>query len=70
MRADGALAGVLPSLNAEIRNYMALIQACGRERDLMKALEVFEKLKASNCALDIAAYNCVLDVCAVVGEGT
>merc|ERR1719161_1460557 len=56
--------------SAEIQNYMAMIQACGREKNLKKALEVFEQLKATKTpqGLDIAAYNCVLDVCVTVGD--
>merc|ERR550514_2384888 len=53
---------------AEIQNYMSLIRAAGRQKDVGRAFAILEDLKASNITLDIAAYNCVLDVCVICGE--
>lgn len=55
-----------PSL--DIQNYMSLIRAAGRDRDMDRAFAVLEKLRQSGVRLDIAAYNCVLDVCVSMGE--
>lgn len=55
-----------PSL--DIQNYMSLIRAAGRDRDVDQAFAVLEKLKASGASVDIAAYNCVLDACVSAGE--
>jgi len=56
-----ALSEKMPSL--DIQNYMALIQAAGRDNDVDRAFQVFSKLQGSGMLVDIAAYNCVLDVC-------
>merc|ERR1719230_2003971 len=48
-----------PSL--DIHNYMSLIRAAGRDRDINRAFAVLEKLRSSGVCVDIAAYNCVLD---------
>merc|ERR1719359_5124 len=55
-----------PSL--DIQNYMSLIRAAGRDKDVDKAFSVLEKLKSSGVSVDIAAYNCVLDACVSAGE--
>merc|ERR1719323_851352 len=55
-----------PSL--DIQNYMSLIRAAGRDRDVDRAFAVLARLRASGMALDIAAYNCVLDVCVCAGD--
>jgi len=55
-----------PSL--DIQNYMSLIRAAGREKDVKKAFAVLEKLKASGLGVDRTAYNCLLDVCASAGD--
>lgn len=52
----------------EIHNYMSLIRAAGKDRDVNKAFSVLDRLKTSGVSLDVAAYNCVLDVCVSVGE--
>lgn len=52
----------------DIQNYMSLIRAAGRDKDVDRAFAVLEKLKASGVRADIAAYNCVLDVCVSVGD--
>lgn len=57
-----------PSL--DIQNYMSLIRAAGRDRDVERAFTVLEKLRDSGVSLDIAAYNCVLDVCVSAGDMT
>merc|ERR550537_537444 len=54
--------------HAEIQNYMSLIRAAGRQKDVDRAFEILEELKASNITIDIAAYNCVLDVCVICGN--
>lgn len=50
----------------DIQNYMSLIRAAGRDKDLARAFAVLHRLKDSGVALDVAAYNCVLDVCVSV----
>jgi len=52
----------------DIQNYMALIRAAGRDRDVDNAFAVLERLRVSGVPLDIAAYNCVLDVCVSAGD--
>lgn len=47
----------------DIQNYMSMIRAASRDRDVDKAFAVLEKLKASGAVVDNAAYNCVLDAC-------
>ena len=55
-----------PSL--DIKNYMSLIRAAGRDGDVKQAFAVLKRLKASGLRLDVGAYNCVLDVCASTGD--
>jgi pentatricopeptide repeat protein len=55
-----------PSL--DIQNYMSLIRAASKDRDVNRAFAVLAKLKASGVSVDIAAYNCVLDACASCGD--
>jgi len=57
----------LESGNPDLLNYMSLIRAAGRERDVPKALELLGELERSPLPVDITAYNCVLEVCAVCG---
>jgi len=57
-----------PSL--DIQNYMSLIRAAGRDRDVKQAFAVLDRLKASGAKPDVGAYNCVLDVCASTGDMT
>jgi pentatricopeptide repeat protein len=52
----------------DIQNYMSLIRAAGRDKDVDRAFSVLEKLKKSGASVDIAAYNCVLDACVSAGE--
>merc|ERR1719456_627875 len=55
-----------PSL--DIQNYMSLIKAAGRDKDIDRAFAVLQKLRDSGAKADIAAYNCLLDVCVSVGD--
>jgi len=52
----------------EIQNYMSLIRAAGRERNVEMAFDVMQKLKISGLPVDLAVYNCLLNVCVSVGE--
>jgi len=54
--------------NPDLLNYMSLIRAAGREKDLNKALELLEELEAAPLAIDATAYNCVLEVCVASGN--
>jgi len=54
--------------NPDLLNYMSLIRAAGREKDLPKALELLEELEAAPLAIDATAYNCVLEVCVASGN--
>jgi len=47
----------------DIQNYMSLFRACGREKNVPRALELLAELEASAIGIDTTAYNCVLDVC-------
>eukprot|EP00933_Yihiella_yeosuensis_P047268 TRINITY_DN4301_c0_g1_i1.p1 TRINITY_DN4301_c0_g1~~TRINITY_DN4301_c0_g1_i1.p1 ORF type:complete len:1033 (-),score=273.52 TRINITY_DN4301_c0_g1_i1:115-3213(-) len=51
----------VPSM--DIQNYMSLIRAAGRDRDVDRAFGVIKELRASNVQPDVAAFNAVLDVC-------
>mmetsp|Transcript_108642 Transcript_108642/g.192107 ORF Transcript_108642/g.192107 Transcript_108642/m.192107 type:complete len:1017 (+) Transcript_108642:137-3187(+) len=52
----------------EIQNYVSLIKAAGREKNIEQAFEVLQKMKDSSMTPDIAAYSCVLDVCVTAGD--
>merc|ERR1719454_1146723 len=54
--------------NPDLLNYMSLIRAAGREKDLPKALELLEELEAAPLLIDATAYNCVLEVCVASGN--
>jgi len=54
--------------NPDLINYMSLIRAAGRERNLAKALSLLEDLERSPIPIDTTAYNCVLDVCVACGD--
>lgn len=55
-----------PSL--DIQNYMSLIRAAGRDRDVDRAFTILKRLKESGVSADIAAYNCTLDACINANE--
>mmetsp|Transcript_162355 Transcript_162355/g.311713 ORF Transcript_162355/g.311713 Transcript_162355/m.311713 type:complete len:1014 (+) Transcript_162355:137-3178(+) len=55
-----------PSL--DIQNYMSLIKAAGRDKDIDRAFQVLQKLKETSMKLDVAVYNCVLDACVTAGD--
>mmetsp|Transcript_52528 Transcript_52528/g.96790 ORF Transcript_52528/g.96790 Transcript_52528/m.96790 type:complete len:611 (+) Transcript_52528:1-1833(+) len=52
----------------DIQNYMSLIRAAGRDKDIERAFSVLNKLKESSMKPDIVVYNCVLDVCVSLGD--
>jgi len=54
--------------NPDLINYMSLIRAAGRERNLAKALSLLGDLERSPIPIDTTAYNCVLDVCVACGD--
>merc|ERR1719498_385976 len=54
--------------NPDLLNYMSLIRAAGREKDLPKALELLDELEAAPLSIDATAYNCVLEVCVASGN--
>merc|ERR1719399_117756 len=54
--------------NPDLLNYMSLIRAAGREKDLPKALKLLKELEQAPLALDATAYNCVLEVCVASGN--
>lgn len=61
------LSELVPTL--DIHNYMSLIRACGRDKDVNRAFALLDRLKASNVvAVDVAVCNCVLDVCVTAGN--
>mmetsp|Transcript_52524 Transcript_52524/g.96773 ORF Transcript_52524/g.96773 Transcript_52524/m.96773 type:complete len:1027 (+) Transcript_52524:134-3214(+) len=54
--------------NLDIQNYMSLIKAAGRDKDIGQAFGVLQKLKESGVTPDVAAYSSVLDVCVSAGD--
>jgi pentatricopeptide repeat protein len=54
--------------NPDLLNYMSLIRAAGRERDVQKALMLLEELEKSPMTVDNTAYNCVLEVCVACND--
>jgi len=52
----------------DVQNYMSLIRAAGRDRDVERAFAVLQRLRETGVTLDLPAYNCVLDVCVCVGD--
>jgi len=54
--------------NPDLLNYMSLIRAAGRERDVQKALMLLEELEHSPMSVDNTAYNCVLEVCVACND--
>eukprot|EP00927_Polykrikos_kofoidii_P001139 TRINITY_DN10417_c0_g1_i3.p1 TRINITY_DN10417_c0_g1~~TRINITY_DN10417_c0_g1_i3.p1 ORF type:complete len:1154 (-),score=184.80 TRINITY_DN10417_c0_g1_i3:46-3072(-) len=56
--------------NPDLLNYMSLIRAAGRERNVAKALQLLDDLEESPLSLDATAFNCVLEVCAACGDHT
>lgn len=53
--------------NPDLLNYMSLIRAAGKERDVSKAMSLLQHLEHSGTA-DTTAYNCVLDVCVACSD--
>jgi|Transcript_27399 pentatricopeptide repeat protein len=60
------LSRVAPQL--DIQNYMSLIQAAGRDKDIDRAFKVIEDMKVTGVKVDVAAFSCVLDVCVLAGD--
>merc|ERR1719197_1735949 len=58
----------LASGNPDLKNYMSLIRAAGREKNSKKALTLLKELEDSPIEVDTTAYNCVLDVCVACGD--
>lgn len=54
--------------NPDLLNYMSLIRAAGRERDVPRALRLLDELERSPLAADATAYNCALEACASCGD--
>mmetsp|Transcript_74189 Transcript_74189/g.131181 ORF Transcript_74189/g.131181 Transcript_74189/m.131181 type:complete len:1057 (-) Transcript_74189:25-3195(-) len=52
----------------DIQNYMSLIRAAGRDRDVDRAFAVIQQLRENNVAPDSIALNCVVDVCVKAGD--
>eukprot|EP00931_Biecheleriopsis_adriatica_P083908 TRINITY_DN5759_c0_g1_i5.p1 TRINITY_DN5759_c0_g1~~TRINITY_DN5759_c0_g1_i5.p1 ORF type:complete len:1039 (+),score=247.94 TRINITY_DN5759_c0_g1_i5:150-3266(+) len=47
----------------DIQNYMSLIKAAGRDRDVERAFGIIQRLRDNNVTPDAIAFNSVLDVC-------
>eukprot|EP00931_Biecheleriopsis_adriatica_P117253 TRINITY_DN9278_c0_g1_i1.p1 TRINITY_DN9278_c0_g1~~TRINITY_DN9278_c0_g1_i1.p1 ORF type:complete len:1024 (-),score=260.13 TRINITY_DN9278_c0_g1_i1:155-3226(-) len=47
----------------DIQNYMSLIKAAGRDRDVDRAFSIIQRLRDNNVTPDAIAFNSVLDVC-------
>jgi len=52
----------------DIQNYMSLIKAAGRDRDVDRAFSIIQRLRENNVKPDAIALNCVLDVCVKAGD--
>mmetsp|Transcript_123506 Transcript_123506/g.360675 ORF Transcript_123506/g.360675 Transcript_123506/m.360675 type:complete len:1028 (-) Transcript_123506:55-3138(-) len=52
----------------DIQNYMSLIRAAGRDKDVDRAFSVLKQVAEAGMPLDVAAHNCVLDVCVSAGN--
>lgn len=52
----------------DIQNYMSLIKAAGRDRDVDRAFGIIQRLRENNVKPDAIAFNCVLDVCVKAGD--
>jgi len=52
----------------DIQNYMSLIRAAGRDRDVDGAFAVIKRLKDNGVTPDAIAFNCVVDVCVKAGD--
>lgn len=62
------LSHVAPQL--DVQNYMSLIRAAGRDKDVERAFGLLQQLTATGEKVDLAAYNCVLDACVCAGDLT
>eukprot|EP00930_Biecheleria_cincta_P014536 TRINITY_DN12467_c0_g1_i1.p1 TRINITY_DN12467_c0_g1~~TRINITY_DN12467_c0_g1_i1.p1 ORF type:complete len:904 (-),score=181.27 TRINITY_DN12467_c0_g1_i1:163-2874(-) len=56
------------SSNPDVVNYMSMIRAAGRQKDLAKALQLLDEVERSGWATDIAVYNCTLEACAAAQD--
>jgi len=54
--------------SVDIQNYMSLLKAAGHDKDIDRAFDVLQRLKASGVTPDVAAYSCALDVCVSAGD--
>lgn len=52
----------------ESQQYMSLIRAAGRDKDVDTACAILDRMKVSGFTIDGAASNCVLDVCVGAGD--
>ncbi|CAJ1360580.1 unnamed protein product [Effrenium voratum] len=52
----------------DIQNYMSLIKAAGRDRDVDRAFSIIQRLRENDVKPDAIAFNCVLDVCVKAGD--
>jgi len=52
----------------DVQNYMSLIRAAGRDRDVDRAFAVLQQLSDNNVEPDSIALNCVVDVCVKAGD--
>jgi pentatricopeptide repeat protein len=62
------LSRVAPQLH--IQNYMPLLKAAVRDKNIERAFGIVEEMKNSGVTVDITAYSCVLDACAQAGDMT
>lgn len=56
------------SSNPDVVNYMSMIRAAGRQKDLAKALRLLDEVEASGWAIDVAVYNCTLEACSAAQD--
>lgn len=54
--------------NLDIQNFMSLMRAAGRDRDVARGMNVLARWNDSGVSLDVAAWNCCLDVCIMAGD--
>ena len=50
-------------MEPSVVTYSALISACGKGRDLKKALELFAQMQRRGLQLDVITFNALISVC-------
>jgi len=54
---------VFAGASGDISKHIAMIKACGREKNLQGAVEIFERLKSSGASINSITHNSFLEAC-------